>query len=319
MRLAEKYKPQKLSEVVGQREAISKLLQWLSKWEKGRAVIFHGPPGVGKTALVQALARERNFELLEITEEKAEVMITAAKQHSLTRKQKIILLENADFFDIKFAMKIIQNSIFPVILTVDDIYSAKSRSLRQFCDVIEFKRIPSYTMEKKLKEVALAESMEIPAKFLAAATGDLRAALIDLDSGLDVRDREPTAFEVLRAIFKGSIADAEKALESSSENLSVLLRWVEENIPAEFTDANEKAEAFELLSKVDLMRKRNQNALKMLAGFTKIHKTPPPRFTPYSPPSMRQIKLNENISGAALHCSEKKAQRESWLLEKLHL
>ena len=314
MRLAEKYKPQRISEVIGQQEAVTKLLMWLSKWKKGKAMIFHGPPGVGKSALVQALAREKNYELVEVGEDNIETIITAAKQHSLLRKQKVILLENADFADTKLSKKIVEHSIFPVILTVDDIYSNKSRILKAFCDVIEFKKIPSFTMEKKLKEIAALESIDVSA---IKAAGDMRAALIDLDSGLDSRDREPTVFEILRALFKGNIADAEKALEASGEDLNNLMRWVEENIPIEFTDAQKRAEAFELLSKIDYLRRR-QNATKMLTAFTKIHKGKAPSFTSYRPPMMRPYKVGEDVTGlaAAMHCSAKKAQAEAWILSK---
>ena len=317
MRLAEKYKPNKLSEVIGQEEAVSKLLKWLSGWKKGRAMIFHGPPGVGKTALVRAFAREKNYELVEATEENADTMITATKQFSLLRKQKVILLENADFSEPKFVKNIVQSSVFPVILTVYDIYSNKSRNLKIFCDVMEFKRISAFTMEKKLKEIAQFESIDIPIKPLASA-GDLRAALIDLDSGLDSRDREPTIFEVLRILFKGDVTQAEKILSECGEDTSTLLRWVEENISTEYSNPEERAAAFELLSKIDVMRRRNQNAEKLLTAFTKIHKIKSSGFIAYRPPGMRPFRINENISelAAAMHCSTRKAQQESWILAK---
>ena len=314
MRLAEKYKPKNISEVIGQQEAVAKLLNWLAVWKKGRAMIFHGPPGVGKSALVQALAREKNFEFIEVAEENAETIVTAAKQHSLLRKQKVILFENVDFADTKLAKKIVENSIFPVILTVDNIYSNKSRTLKAFCDVIEFKRISPFTMEKKLKEIAQLESIESSA---IKTAGDMRAALIDLDSGLDSRDREPTVFEVLRALFKGNISEAEKALEACGEDLNTLMRWVEENIPTEFSDARERAAAFELLSKIDYLRRR-QDATKLLTTFTKVHKGLAPKFTSYRPPLMRPWKVGEDVTelAAAMHCSARKAQAEAWILSK---
>jgi len=64
-----KHKPSSLSEVVGNAEAIQKLSKWVNSWETGipkkRAVFLYGPPGVGKTVSVEALANDSGMELVE--------------------------------------------------------------------------------------------------------------------------------------------------------------------------------------------------------------------------------------------------------------
>jgi replication factor C large subunit len=51
-----KHKPKSLTEIIGNADAIEKLLDWVKSWEKGipkkRAVFLYGPPGVGKTVTV---------------------------------------------------------------------------------------------------------------------------------------------------------------------------------------------------------------------------------------------------------------------------
>jgi len=55
----EKYRPKKVADVVGNEEAKTAFVDWRkSKHRKKKAVVLYGPPGVGKTTLVNAAALE---------------------------------------------------------------------------------------------------------------------------------------------------------------------------------------------------------------------------------------------------------------------
>ena len=67
--LAERMRPTKLSEVVGQEEIIGdgKILTEIVKKGEPVNLIFWGPPGTGKTTLARILAREFKADLVEIS------------------------------------------------------------------------------------------------------------------------------------------------------------------------------------------------------------------------------------------------------------
>ena len=57
------YKPNKLNEIIGQ--DTKKILDWINFGRK-KSLLIHGPTGIGKTASVYALAKEFNYEILEM-------------------------------------------------------------------------------------------------------------------------------------------------------------------------------------------------------------------------------------------------------------
>ncbi|RLI68146.1 MAG: replication factor C large subunit, partial [Candidatus Gerdarchaeota archaeon] len=99
-----KHKPKSLSEVVGNKDAIQKLVNWVKSWEKGipkkRAVFIYGPPGIGKTVSVEALANDYKMELVEKnasdyrTEDAVKRFAGLASQYgSLFGGKRIVLLD----------------------------------------------------------------------------------------------------------------------------------------------------------------------------------------------------------------------------------
>ncbi len=69
--LAERWRPSRLSELVGNRRAREEVAAWADGWSgpgtpARRALVLVGPPGVGKTSAATALASERGWALVEM-------------------------------------------------------------------------------------------------------------------------------------------------------------------------------------------------------------------------------------------------------------
>lgn len=323
--LVEKYKPRYLREVVGQNEAVNKIIIWLRNWTPEKALLLHGPPGSGKSSIVRLIAEENNLDFIELnasddrTAEKIEGKLSSAvKQKSLFKKGKIIVFDEIDGLSsgdrggASAVLKIIKDSAFPVMLIANDAYSPKLRSIRQSCDLIQLKKVHSSSVEKFLREICLKEGIKIDApslKMLAKMSeGDIRSALNDLESLaaksiekedieiLGKREREKNIFEVLRAVFKAqSVKEVNEILRKSDKGPEEILWWVEQNITNEYKTPEEIAKALDILSKIDLFRSRifkNQNyrflayMQSMFGGIGLAKEKPNNRFTAYRPPEM---------------------------------
>ena len=286
-----KYKPRRLDEVADQSEAKAKLLKWFETWRPGsKAALLWGPPGNGKTCTVEALAAERNLDLLEMNA--SDVRSESSIEHILGRgvreaslfgtRGKIILIDEVDGMEAKMdaggtraIAKIINESRFPVVLTANDPWSRQLYEIRGLCELIEFKKVPLRDAVRRLEYICKMEGIKADPQALRAIVernqGDLRASILDLETvaqgrkeiklaDLEVlgkREREVDIFEALRGIFKSRTAlSAKLSISNLDMDPDEVFWWVEANIPNEYERPEDIARAYEALAKADLFRRR---------------------------------------------------------------
>ena len=365
MSWTEKYSPKKVSEVVGQKKAVEQFLNWLKRWKPGsKAALFHGPAGVGKTCLVEALGKEKNLEVIEMNasnyrtaKQIREVIGQSAKQKSLFKKGKVFLIDEIDGLvgredrgGIGEIIKIIKESRYPIVLTVNDLYDPRLITLRNYCELIEFKRIHFWDVVKRLKYICEKEGLSyekgVLEQIARRSGGDLRSAINDLETigrmrkeiklkdleVLGAREKEVNIFDVLKMIFKTSTALAAKlSIQNVDKDPDEIFWWIEQNIVNEYERPEEIAKAFDFLSKADLFRqrvKRRQNwKFKkymidlMTAGVALSKKEMYRKFTRYQYPKKIKFLAGTKIErkdrkekllelARGLHCSTKKVKEE---------
>lgn len=199
----EKYRPEKLDEVVGQKEIVERLKAY-SKIKNIPHLMFAGPAGIGKTTCALALAREvfgetwkQNFHELNASDERG-INVIRGKIKDFARtapmgnsKFKIIFLDEADSLtsDAQAALRRTiekYSHICRFILSVN--YSSKIiEPIQSRCTVFRFTPIKDEDIKKYIRKIAQKEKLEITKDGLETlifiSKGDLRKAINVLQVG----------------------------------------------------------------------------------------------------------------------------------------
>ncbi len=192
----EKYRPKKLDEVFGQANISQRLKSYIEKRNVPHQ-LYSGPAGVGKTSCAIALAKElygenfsQNFLELNASDERGidvvrQTIKDFARTLAFNADFKIIFLDEADALT-RDAQQALRRTMERYTQTARFILSCNFSSkiiepLQSRCVVFRFTGIPSEEIEKKLKEIAESEKLDIEKKAIDAiiyvAQGDLRKAI----------------------------------------------------------------------------------------------------------------------------------------------
>lgn len=286
--LVEKHRPKKLKDYIGQKNSMGEFLEWIKKWKPGKALILHGPPGVGKTSLVFAFAKENEQDLIETnasdlrsSKELRDVISSSVSQKSLFRRGKTFLFDEIDGISgyedkggVGEMLKIIKDSKYPVVMIANDPYEKKLQELRKVSEMIRFRKLTVWDVMEKLQKIASAEKVAVDRDHIRAIAkrsgGDLRSAINDFEivcrsvkpsaeeiQQIGLREREVSIFDALKEIFKtNSALSAKYSIGSVNKDPEEIFWWIENNILNEYEDPEEIAKAFEMLSRADIFRQR---------------------------------------------------------------
>jgi len=291
----EKYRPKKIGDVVGNDEAKASFIEWLkSKRKTKKAVLLYGPPGVGKTALVNAAAREYGFSIIEMnaSDARSEKAINAVAKpatsyralDSFTAQSKgnMLFLDevdgiagNEDRGGVSAIIKIVEDSLVPVIMAANDPDIDKLRPLKKVCMLVRFHQVRIPLIIALLQKICLLEHVKAEFEALERiaqnSRGDVRGAVNDLQSlseakrtltlqdtmSLSSRNKDISMDETLHGYFSAkSIAEASSILFRSSVDYDDFLLSVSDNLPRRYTNPAELAAAYDFVSKADVFRGR---------------------------------------------------------------
>jgi len=193
---AEKYRPSRLSDIVGNTAAVRHMAGWARSWSKASLpLLVYGKPGIGKTSSAYALAHDMNWDVIEMNasdQRTAAVIERVAGSGCTTRSltgaaRKLIMLDEADNLQgtadrggARAILDCIRTSKQPMILIANDLYGLPPE-LRLRCDPVQFKAIPARSIAPHLRYICGSEKIECSdaaIKVIAeSAEGDIRSAV----------------------------------------------------------------------------------------------------------------------------------------------
>ena len=241
---SEKYRPQIISDMVGNEEPRAAIMEWFAKWKKGtKPLLLVGPPGIGKTTMAYLVAKQFGYDMIGLNASDVrsksrinEILTPVLGNVSVLGTPMIFVDEvdgihgRGDYGGAAALVDILKEPTVPIVIAANDDSLEKMKNIKKVVTTISFKRIPPRLLRVYLENILKKENVKLSPgsliKVIDKSRGDIRS-MINLTQSLinGFNPQTETSFEKINvedgvnAFFKAnSIDEARSVLYSMQIN-----------------------------------------------------------------------------------------------------
>jgi len=198
---SEKYRPQNISDMIGNEESRSSIIEWFTKWKKGtKPLLLVGPPGIGKTTIAYLTAKQFQYDMVGLNASDVrsksrinEMLSPVLGNVSILGTPMIFIDEvdgihgRSDYGGAEALIQILKEPTVPIVLAANSDTSDKMKSIKKTVKTIFFKPIPPRLLKIYLENILKKENMMLSPgsiiKVIDRSRGDIRS-MINLTQSL---------------------------------------------------------------------------------------------------------------------------------------
>ena len=276
---SEKYRPQIISDMVGNEEARAAITEWFVKWKKGtKPLLLVGPPGIGKTTIAYLVAKQFGYDMIGLNASDVrsksrinEILVPVLGNVSVLGTPMIFVDEvdgihgRGDYGGASALVDILKEPTVPIVLAANSDDSDKMKSVKKVVKTVQFKKIPPRLLRVYLENILKKQSAKLSPgaliKVIDKSKGDIRS-MINLTQSLVTGFNPQTdqSFESINvedgvnAFFKSkSIEEARSVLYSMQIDPREKINAFYSSIITSELDAVTLAKYLEILSNADML------------------------------------------------------------------
>ena len=276
---SEKYRPQIISDMVGNEEARAAITEWFVKWKKGtKPLLLVGPPGIGKTTIAYLVAKQFGYDMIGLNASDVrsksrinEILTPVLANVSVMGTPMIFVDEvdgihgRGDYGGASALVDILKEPTVPIVLAANSDDSDKMKSIKKVVKTIQFKKIPPRLLRVYLENILKKQNAKLSPgsiiKVIDKSKGDIRS-MINLTQSYvtGFNHQTETTFESINvedgvnAFFKAnSIEEARIVLYSMQIDPREKINAFYSSIITSGLDNETLAKYLEIISEADML------------------------------------------------------------------
>jgi len=279
MMWSDKHRPQSISDMIGNEEARTVLVEWFAKWKKGtKPILLVGPPGIGKTTIANLSGKQFGYDMISLNASDVrsksrifEVLNPVLGNISVLGSPMIFVDEvdgihgRADFGGAEALIKILKEPTVPIVLAANSDTSTKMKSIKKATKTIYFRPLPPRLLRLHLENILKMEGEKLSPgsliKIIADSRGDIRSMINSaqaLVGGFNPQTEK--SFEILdvesgvNAFFKAnSLDEARSVIYSMAIDPREKINAFYSSIITSNLSQQDMAKMLEVISKADML------------------------------------------------------------------